>query len=72
MSHRVSVMTPCVVGLFSLVILEKSEYNIFFLPRSLNPIPPGLFEGGSAWGGEGGGSGRCTRPITPKLLTIME
>ena len=23
--------------------------------RSLNPIPPGLFEGGSAWGGGGGG-----------------
>ena len=23
----------------------------------LNPIPPGLFEGGSAWGGGGGGGG---------------
>ena len=25
--------------------------NIF---NTLNPIPPGLFEGGSAWGGGGG------------------
>ena len=50
-------MTPCVVGFFSLVILEKSESNILFLPRSLNPIPPGLFEGGSAWGGGGGAEG---------------
>ena len=23
-----------------------------------NPIPPGLFEGGAAWGGWGGGGGR--------------
>ena len=63
-------MTPCVVGFFSLVILsfpvfdceflheEKSESNILFLPRILNPIPPGLFEGGSAWEGGGGEDAR--------------
>ena len=42
---------------------------------TLNPIPPGLFEGGSAWGGGGGGTGRggkCPRPITLKLLMIMK
>ena len=36
---------------------------------SLNPIPPGLFEGGAAWGG-GGGGGKCPRPITLKLHCI--
>ena len=36
-----------------------------------NPIPPGLFEGGAAWGG-GGGGGMCPRPITLKLLMIMK
>ena len=30
--------------------------NIFFW--KFNPIPPELFEGGSAWGGGGGGSAR--------------
>ena len=45
--------------------------NIF---NTLNPIPPGLFEGGSAWGGGGGarGGGKCPRPITLKLLMIMK
>ena len=38
----------------------------------LNPIPPGLFEGGAAWGGGGGGGGKCPRPITLKLLMIMK
>ena len=40
----------------------------------LNPIPPGLFEGGLAWGGGGGagGGGKCPRPITLKLLMIMK
>ena len=37
----------------------------------LNPIPPGLFEGGSALGG-GGGGGKCPRPIALKLLMIMK
>ena len=37
----------------------------------INPIPPGLFEGGAAWGG-GGGGGKCPRPITLKLLMIMK
>ena len=37
--------------------------------RWVNPIPPGLFEGGSAWGE---GSGKCPRPITLKLLMIMK
>ena len=40
----------------------------------LNPIPPGLFEGGAAWGDGGGGGGvgggKCPRPITLKLLTL--
>ena len=26
--------------------------------RTVNPIPSGLFEGGAAWGMEGGGGGR--------------
>ena len=39
-------------------------YNSFF-----NPIPPGLFEGGAAWGG---GGGKCPRPITLELLMIMK
>ena len=34
----------------------------------LNPVSPGLFEVGAAWG-EGGG---CPRPITLKLLMIMK
>ena len=37
---------------------------------TLNPIPPGLFEGGAAWGG--GGGGKCPRPITLKLLMMMK
>ena len=37
---------------------------------NINPIPPGLFEGGQAWGRRGGG--KCPRPITLKLLTIMK
>ena len=36
----------------------------------LNPIPPGLFEGGSAWGG--GRCGKWPRSITLKLLMIMK
>ena len=36
-----------------------------------NPIPPWLFEGGLAWG-EGGGGGKCPRPIILKLLMIMK
>ena len=38
----------------------------------LNPIPPGLFEGASALVGGGGGGGKCSRPITLKLLMIVE
>ena len=38
----------------------------------LNPIPTGLFEGGSAFGGGGGEGGKCPRPITLKLLMIMK
>ena len=38
--------------------------------EKLNPIPPGLFESGAAWGGGGGGG--CPRPITLKLLMIMK
>ena len=37
---------------------------------AINPIPPGLFEGGAAWGG--GGCGKCPPPITLKLLMIMK
>ena len=43
--------------------------------QSINPIPPGLFEGGAAWGAGGGGGGdggKCPRPITLKLLMIMK
>ena len=36
--------------------------------EKLNPIPPGLFEGGAAWGG----GGKCPRPITLELLMIMK
>ena len=39
--------------------------------ETVNPIPPGLFEGGAAWGG-GEGGGKCPRPITLKLLKIMK
>ena len=43
------------------------------LNEIINPIPPGLFEGGAAWGRGGGGGGRkCPRPITLKLLMIMK
>ena len=31
--------------------------------QNVNPIPPGLFEGGAAWGG----NRKCPRPITLKL-----
>ena len=37
--------------------------------ENINPIPPGLFESGSAGGG---GGGECPRPITLKLLMIMK
>ena len=37
----------------------------------INPIPPELFEGGSAWEG-GRGGGKCPRPVTLKLLMIMK
>ena len=33
------------------------------LARHLNPIPPGLFEGGSAWGGGGGVPAACNSKI---------
>ena len=36
----------------------------------VNPILPGLFEGGSACGG-GGGGGKCPRPITLKLIKFV-
>ena len=39
---------------------------------SFSPIPPGLFEGGSAWGGGGEGGGKCPQPITLKLLMTMK
>ena len=45
-------------------ICSKKGGRIHFL----NPIPPGLFEGGAAWGG----GGECPRPITLKLLMIMK
>ena len=44
---------------------------VFFF-ETVNPIPPGLFEGGSAFLGGGGEGGKCPRPITLKLLTKME
>ena len=34
--------------------------NIF---NTLNPIPPGLFEGGSAWGGGGEGGAESARGL---------
>ena len=36
----------------------------------INPIPPGLFEGGSAWG-VGGGGGRKV-PAAYKSITIND
>ena len=41
------------------------------LAEKVNPIPSGLFEGGSAWE-VGRGDGKCPRPITLNLLMIME
>ena len=35
----------------------SSDFS-YAAPYSFNHIPPGLFEGGSAWGGGGGGGGK--------------
>ena len=45
----------CVGRILSQLVVGGEE-------RFLNPIPPGLFEGGLAWGG-GGGDGNCPQPI---------
>ena len=55
----------------------RQTKNIHGMPFFLdvNPIPPGLFEGGSAFflgGGRGEGGGKCPRPITLKLLMIIK
>ena len=38
----------------------------------LNPIPPGLFEGGLAWGGGGGGGGGRKVPAAYNSKTIND
>ena len=47
----------------------RARYLNYFKIR-FNPIPPGLFEGGAAW--RGGGGGECPRPVTLKLLMIIK
>ena len=33
----------------------NNNYELLcYITNTINPIPPGLFEGGSAWGGGGG------------------
>ena len=49
-----------------------SERFLSASENAFNPIPPGLFEGGSAFGGGRGRGGKCPRPITLKLLMIMK
>ena len=38
----------------------------------INPIPPGLFEGGSAWGGGGGGGRKVPAAYNSKTINDNE
>ena len=67
--------------LFSVLVVETRYGNIMHSKKRmiilsiLKPIWSGLFEGGLAWGGGGGGwrwGGKCPRPVTLKLLMIMK
>ena len=39
---------------------------------ALNPIPPGLFEGGSSWGGGGGGRAKVPAAFYSKTINDNE
>ena len=75
-NYRGICVSSCLGKFFSSKInqrlLEFLEEKKLLHPSQigfLNPIPPGLFEGGAA---RGGGGGKCPRPITVKLLMIMK